>query len=68
MSYPEWGVGQFGDNPFFIAKMRGWFADHPDSIAYAAYFDVDGLWPTQIDNGRFPNSERAFRQLFSRRP
>ena len=68
MSYPEWGVGQFGDNPLFIEKMRGWFADHQDSIAYAAYFDVDGLWPTQIDNGRFPNSGRVFRQLFSRRP
>jgi hypothetical protein len=67
MSYPEWGVGQFGDSPFFIEKMRGWFADHQDSIAYAAYFDVDGLWPTQIDNGRFPNSERSFRNLFSRR-
>jgi len=68
MSYPEWGVGQFGDNPLFIEKMRGWFAEHQDSIAYAAYFDVDGLWPTQIDNGRFPNSGRLFRQLFSRRP
>ena len=30
------------------------------NIAYAAYFDVDGLWPTQIDNNRFPNSQRAF--------
>jgi hypothetical protein len=68
MSYPEWGVGQFGDNPLFLEKMRGWFADNQDSIAYAAYFDVDGLWPTQIDNGRFPNSERVFRQLFSHRP
>jgi hypothetical protein len=68
MSYPEWGVGQFGDNPLFIEKMHGWLAGHRDSIAYAAYFDVDGLWPTQIDNGRFPNSQRLFRQLFSRRP
>ena len=68
MSYPEWGVGQFGDNPFFIQQMHDWFADHQDSIAYAAYFDVDGLWPTQIDNDRFPNSERLFRKLFSRHP
>ncbi len=68
MSYPEWGVGQFGDNPRFIDKMHGWFVDHRDSIAYAAYFDVDGLWPTQIDNGRFPNSQSRFRKLFSRRP
>jgi len=68
MSYPEWGVGQFGDNPFFIRKMHDWLLAHRDSIAYAAYFDVDGLWPTQIDSGRFPNSEKLFRKLFSGRP
>jgi hypothetical protein len=68
MSYPEWGVGQFGDNPLFIEKMHDWFVNNRNDIIYAAYFDVDGLWPTQIDNGRFPNSERLFRKLFSRRP
>jgi hypothetical protein len=66
MSYPEWGVGNFGDNPFFIQQMHDWFMKNEDSIAYAAYFDVDGAWPTQIDNGRFPNSQRLFRKLFSR--
>jgi hypothetical protein len=25
------------------------------------------LWPTQIDTGRFPNSEKLFRQLFGGR-
>jgi hypothetical protein len=66
MSYPEWGVGNFGDNPFFIQQMHDWFMNNEDRIAYAAYFDVDGAWPTQIDNGRFPNSQRLFRKLFSR--
>jgi hypothetical protein len=66
MSYPEWGVGNFGDNPFFIQQMHNWFMKNEDSIAYAAYFDVDGAWPTQIDNGQFPNSQRLFRKLFSR--
>lgn len=66
MSYPEWGVGQFGDNPYFIEQMHGWFKANEASIAYAAYFDVDGLWPTQIDNNRFPKSQQLFRKLFSR--
>jgi hypothetical protein len=65
MSYPEWGVGQFGDNPFFIRQMHDWFVKNEKHIAYAAYFDVDGLWPTQIDNGRFPESEKLFRKLFA---
>jgi hypothetical protein len=67
MSYPEWGVGNFGDNPFFIQQMHDWFVANRDNIAYAAYFNVDGLWPTQIDTGRFPNSEKLFRQLFGGR-
>ena len=24
MSYPEWGVGNSGDNPFFIQRMHDW--------------------------------------------
>ena len=67
MSYPEWGVGNFGDNPYFIEKMHEWFTANRDRIAYAGYFNVDGLWPTQIDTGRFPKSEKLFRKLFSRR-
>jgi hypothetical protein len=66
MSYPEWGVGQAGDNPYFIQKMHDWMAENRTEIAYAAYFDVDGLWPTQIDTGRFPQSEKLFRTLFGR--
>ena len=66
MSYPEWGVGQFGDNPYFVQQMRDWFVQNQDKIAYAAYFDVDGQWPTQIDNNQFPQSQKLFRKLFGR--
>ncbi|MBR1147013.1 glycoside hydrolase family 26 protein [Bradyrhizobium sp. AUGA SZCCT0431] len=66
MSYPEWGVGNFGDNPYFIQQMHDWFVKHRNNIAYAAYFDVDGLWPTRISNGQFPKSQKLFGKLFSR--
>ena len=66
MSYPEWGVGNFGDNPFFIGQMHDWLMRSASEIAYAAYFDVDGLWPTQIDNNQFPESQKLFRRLFAR--
>ncbi|WP_050043798.1 hypothetical protein [Bradyrhizobium sp. LTSPM299] len=65
MSYPEWGVGQAGDNAEFIQRMHDWFAANRAVIAYAAYFDVDGLWPTQIDNGQFPKSGNLYRKLFA---
>jgi hypothetical protein len=64
ISFPEWGVGHAGDNPYFIQKMHDWFVENHDMTAYAAYFNVDGLWPTQIDTGRFPESEKLFRKLF----
>ena len=66
MSYPEWGVGNFGDNPLFVQRMHDWLMQNEKSVAYAAYFDVDGLWPTQIDNDRFPMSQKLFRKLFRR--
>jgi hypothetical protein len=66
MSYPEWGVGNFGDNPYFVQQMHDWFLNNQNNIAYAAYFDVDGLWPTQIDNDQFPKSRELFRKLFGR--
>ena len=62
MSYPEWGVGHFGDNPYFIQQMHDWFVENQDNIAYAAYFNVDGLWPTQIDTGQFPQFREAVQE------
>ncbi len=66
MSYPEWGVGQAGDNPYFVQQMYNWFVDNAGQIAYACYFDVDGAWPTQIDDGEFPLSQAKFVSLFTR--
>jgi hypothetical protein len=65
MSFPEWGVGHAGDNPYFVEQMFTWLADNQNDIAYAAYFDVNGAWPTQIDNDQFPRSRAAFKLLFS---
>jgi beta-mannanase len=66
MSFPEWGVGQAGDNPYFIQKMHDWFVENDQRVVYACYFDVDGSWPSQIDDGRFPESQKLFRKLFGR--
>lgn len=66
MSYPEWGVGAAGDNPYFVQKMYDWFVQNAAHIAYACYFDVDGAWNTQIDNNSFPQSQALFHTLFTR--
>jgi hypothetical protein len=66
MSYPEWGVGEAGDNPYFVQQMYNWFVGNASQIAYACYFNVDGTWPTQIDNDQFPQSQALFETLFTR--
>ena len=46
--------------------MHEWLMRNRDAIDYAAYFDVDGLWPTQIDNGKFPQvAGSCSRKLFA---
>jgi hypothetical protein len=47
--------------------MHDWFVTNNKNIAYAAYFDVNGLWPTQIDNDQFPRSRELFRKFFQRK-
>jgi beta-mannanase len=66
MSYPEWGVGEAGDNPYFVQQMYNWFVANAPQIAYACYFNVDGAWPTEIDNNQFPQSQALFETLFTR--
>jgi hypothetical protein len=47
LSIPEWGVypgtawagHNGGDNPFYIAKMFGFFKEQKDNLAYEAYFN-----------------------------
>lgn len=66
ISYPEWGVGEAGDNPYFVQQMYDWFTTNSAQLAYACYFNVNGLWPTQIDNNQFPLSQALFQTLFRR--
>lgn len=65
MSIPEWGVGQGGDDAYFVEAMRRWLAAHEKDLRYACYFDVDGLWPTRLDPARLPRATAAFRSGFS---
>lgn len=64
MSLPEWGVGEAGDDPAFVEALRAWVGAHAGRFRYACYFDVDGLWPTRISDGRFPAARAAVRRGF----
>jgi len=60
LSYPEWGLFDFGDNPGFVRDMYAWISAH--NVAYQSITDYcpHGVWQCQ----EFPASGRAYRELF----
>jgi Glycosyl hydrolase family 26 len=71
MSYPEWGLSyrplvpsrSGGDNPYFIARMKDWFASN--NVAYAIYYSHDNYeYESDILNGDFPAALSEFNRQF----
>jgi len=60
MSYPEWGLFDFGDNPDYIRAMYAWISTH--DVAYQTITDYcpHGVWECRSN----PESSRVYRQLF----
>ena len=71
VSFAEWGLvapgasmahgGAGGDDPYFIARIHDWFADH--DTAFEIYFDrTSGDGDHLL--AHFPEAATAYRQLF----
>lgn len=60
MSYPEWGLFDYGDNPAYISGMHSWIKAH--DVAYHTVSDYcpHGVWACPAN----PASGQAYRQLF----
>jgi hypothetical protein len=58
MSYPEWGVGQEGDDPTFVTGMANWIASN--NVLYNDYWNTNASYPGMISNGQYPKSARVF--------
>jgi hypothetical protein len=39
VSYPEWGLFDYGDDPAFVTDMLGWIAEHGGDVAYQTLTD-----------------------------
>ena len=73
LSIPEWG-GVSGtqeeaghDNPFYIRKMHGFFAQNAEWIGYESYFDTtEGYWRSELMNSGsdLPRASATYRQLW----
>jgi hypothetical protein len=63
MSFPEWGLYDYGDDPSYIRAMYAWIAAH--NVVYQTITDYcpHGVW----DCHQNPASSRVYRQLFGQR-
>ncbi len=61
MSYPEWGMGQEGDNPTFITSMANWMATN--NVIYNDYWNTNASYPGMISNGQYPQAAGQFQTL-----
>ena len=58
MSYPEWGVGQEGDNPTFVTGMAQWIK--ANNVLYNDYWNTNAAYPGMLSNGQYPKSAKVF--------
>ncbi len=58
MSYPEWGVGQEGDNPTFMSGMINWMQSN--NVLYNNYWNTNASYPGMISTGQYPKSAAVF--------
>jgi hypothetical protein len=68
MSYPEWGVGNFGDNPFFIRQMHDWFVENESNIVYAAYLMSTDCGRRKSTTASFRNPKGFFKSFLGVNP
>jgi beta-mannanase len=60
VSYPEWGLYDFGDNPEYVRRMHAWLA--AQNVVYHSISDYcpHGVWRCRAN----PASSESFRELF----
>jgi hypothetical protein len=61
MSYPEWGMGDRGDNPYFVTSMADWMANN--NVVYNIYWNTNASYPGMISTGQYPQAAKEFRRL-----
>jgi hypothetical protein len=64
MSFPEFGAGKGGDDPYFINKLYDWVNSH--DVVYMNYWNSNVDYPGRLDQGAYPSITAAMKQSFAR--
>jgi hypothetical protein len=62
MSYPEFGSGKSGDDPYFVAQMNAWVLSH--NVLYAQYWSSNSAYPGEMQNNAYPLIGNMFAKTF----
>ncbi|MDN5920530.1 MAG: hypothetical protein L0I76_36440, partial [Pseudonocardia sp.] len=62
VSYPEWGLYRYGDNPQFVRDMHGWMISHDTVYSTLTDYCPHGVYECTQN----PESARVVRELFGR--
>jgi beta-mannanase len=62
MSYPEWGVGGAGDNPYFIEQFQKWIESN--DVVYHLYWNSNSSYAGKLSANKYPQSAAKFKELF----
>ena len=62
MSYPEWGVGGAGDNPYFIEQFHQWIQSN--NVVYHLYWNSNSSYAGKLSANKYPQAGAKFKELF----
>jgi hypothetical protein len=62
MSFPEWGIGSAGDDPYFIEQFHQWIVDN--DVVYHVYWNSNAGYPGEISTDKYPEAGARFKELF----
>jgi hypothetical protein len=63
VSYPEWGLSQYGDDAAFVSAMLTWISTHNTAYETITDYCPSGVFECHAN----PDSSRAYRQAAARR-
>ncbi len=58
LAIPEWGIGNAGDDPYYVKKMYGWMK--ANRIGFESFFDYQGL----LTSGTYPRAAAQYQELW----
>lgn len=65
MSFPEWGVGGAGDNPYFVEQFQKWIESN--DVVYHTYWNSNSAYKGKLSADAYPQAGAKYKEVFGGR-